>query len=391
MYRQESILSSDEQEVEELQSLVIDSGSSMMKAGFSGDDVPRAVFPSIVGRAQTQRLSIYSPTHFKDTSIGDAASPQGGILSLNYPIKKGIVTSWDDMEKIWHHTFFNELRVDPEDHSILLTESPSNPKANREQMTQIMFETFHVPAMYISIQAVLSLYASGRTTGMVLDAGHGVCHTVPIFDGYALPHAISRLGIAGKDLTEYLMRILKERGHDFTSPSDKEIVQDIKKKVAYVAVDFEAEMAKVEESSASIDANYELPDGQIITVGSERFRCSEVLFQPNMLGKERDGIHKLVKESTKKCNKDIQRDMYETIVLAGGSTMFKNMGERLKKEITALAPPSHKVNVVSPPERVYSVWIGGSILSTVSSFQEMWVEKDMYDEIGPSIVHRMCF
>ncbi|XP_072897515.1 actin-1-like isoform X2 [Hemitrygon akajei] len=371
---------------EEVSAIVIDNGSGLIKSGISGDKEPRSIFYNVIGKPRQKSLIIGAGQ--KDFYIGEEAQAKRGVLSIKYPVEHGIVTSWDDMDKIWRYMYDNDLKIKPNERPALVTEAPLNPLGNRERMCQILFEGFEVPAMYVAVQAVLALYASGRTTGCVMDSGDGVTHTVPIYEGYCLPHAVLRLELGGRDLTEYLVRILTESGISFVSTAEKEIVRDIKERLCYVALDLQAEMCR---KPCEVEKDYKLPDGQVIKIQSQRFRCPETLFIPANIGIEAPGIDKLCFNAIMKCDIDLRRDLYANVILAGGSSLFPGIDERMLKELTKMVPTGTPVKVCAPAERKNSVWIGGSILSSLSAFRQMWVTDCEYKEVGANIVHRKCF
>ncbi|CAK8995739.1 unnamed protein product [Durusdinium trenchii] len=300
--------------------VVIDVGSGKCKAGIAGEEHPTCVFTSIIGRPKTE--NVMQGSGDKAYYVGEDAQAKRGILKISYPVEHGIVQDWEDMEIIWKHTFFNQLRVQPTERAVLLAEAALNPKANRERMTQIMFEVFYTPAIYVSTQAVLALYASGRTTGIVCDSGDGVTHVVPVYEGFLVPHAVGRVHLAGRELTEYVMKLVAEAGTALSTSAEREIARDIKEKCCYVAENYEAELHKA-ETSKECTMTHELPDGQTVQLNSERFRCPEALFRPTLLGQpETEGIHLQVFNAIMRCDLDVRRDLFVNIVVSGGSTCF---------------------------------------------------------------------
>jgi len=386
---------------DEKPAIIMDNGTGMMKCGLSGTDAPTVTFASCVGYPKNKAMMTGGN---KEYYVGEEAQQKRGILVLKFPLEHGVITNWEDMEKIWAHTFDNELRVvvggeseDDEDVAgVLLTEAPMNPRENRERMTQIMFETFNARRFYVAIQAVLSLYASGRTTGVVVDCGDGVSHTVPIYEGYSMPHAIQRINLAGRDLTDYICKILTESKINLHTSAERMSAMKIKEELCYVSMNFEEEV----DNFAGKEKQFELPDMSIVTVHNQIIRCPELMFKPSLDGKEMMGLHELAKKTIDDCDLDVRKDLLQNIVMSGGTTMFPNMPERLQAEVEKLVAEGAKVKVIAPPERMISVWIGGSILASLSTFSRMWINQYSqpdasppitgYDEVGPRIVHQMC-
>ncbi|XP_078061851.1 actin-1-like [Mustelus asterias] len=367
----------------ETAAVVIDNGTGYTKAGFAGDDKPRVVVRSLVGIPNQATNEFHKGP---DYYVGSAIPSDPWIVKTPV-VTNGIVTDWDALEMLWHHVFYQELRVAPEEHAVLLSDAPLSPTTNRERAAELLFEGFGVPAMYVVHQSLLSLYSTGRTTGLIIESGLGVSYTAPIHNGYTMPHATFRLDLAGGGLTDYMAKLLEECGNPF-SPEEMHIVRNIKETCCYVAQDFNEEMVANENDYLT---DYELPDGHIITIGNERFRCPESLFKPEMVGLTDPGLHALAMKSLEKCEADYQPELLNNIVLSGGSSMFPGFAERIQRDMGELVPNCAKLNVYASPQRKFSVWIGGSITACLNTFQSMWVSRRDYDEKGPVIVHRRCF
>jgi centractin len=402
------------------QPIVIDNGSGVIKAGFAGGDKPRVHLRSYVGRLKHPRVMPGGALEGNDTFVGSKVEEHRGALTISYPIENGVVTNWADMERLWYYLYSKDnLNVAHEDHAVLLTEAPLNPYHNREKAAEIFFEGLNVPALYVSIQAILSLFASGRTTGVVLDSGDGVTHVVPVYEGLAIPHAIQRIDVAGRAVTQQLQMLLRRQGYHFQTSAEFEIVRQIKEQCCMVAFNpslLEEQFyshssgtnassgatiggtgaANATSTSTSTTINptlapykqtFKLPDGNSIELTTETFRAPEILFAPELLGLECKGIPDQLLHSIMKTDIDLRKRLLSQIVLAGGSTLFPGYGERLLNELRkhTLTPKECKVRIAAPPERLHTTWIGGSILASLSTFKNMWVTKSEYLDHGPRI------
>ena len=354
--------------------IVIDNGSRYIQAGFSSEDGPRVVISSCVGHPKYS-----SNTNF---FFGNDGEYRNRPFKLNYPNDRGYINDWDEMEKIWNHIFTNELKVSSEEQNVLLTGYLKYPKETREKIAQTMFEKFNVPGLYIANPGVLAIYCAGKFDGIAIDLGEGGSRFIPIFDVFSLSHAEIYQNFGGKDLTEYMAILLNNSGYRFKFSTDREIIEKIKKEICYVAFDYEEELKSVK------NINYRLPDDKVIIAKDQRIKCPEVLFKPGIYN-----IGQACYDSIQKCDIDIRKDLYHNIVLSGGTSLFNGLPQRFEKEIKNLAPESMKeeVRVIASPERRFASWIGGSILSSISEFENIFIEKYEYEEQGATIVHRKCF
>ena len=364
-------------------------GSSSIQAGFAGSDAPSYVQPSVVGIQKETVESMMVGVTMDLKYCGECALQNCETVNLTHPIERGVVKNWGTFETLITDVFYNNLRLTPDECNLLVAEPPLNPRENRERLCQLFFETYNVPQFRLEIDGLLSLYSIGGITGLSVSSGGGVTSVLPVYEGYVIRSAMKRLDIGGSDVTEYLTRLLTEGGYYFRTSTDREIVRRIKESLAYVSYNFNQDMATYyAQWVPEMEKMYELPDGNIITISDQLFRCTECLFQPlTQMGRDHIGIHQLIHNSIKECDIDVRRDIYPNIMLTGGNTMLPGFSERIQKEIINLAPPKSKIRLISPPERKYSVWIGGSVLANVSLRADTSISKQQYDEIGPTVIN----
>ncbi|KJE92290.1 actin-like protein 2 [Capsaspora owczarzaki ATCC 30864] len=380
--------------------VVCDNGTGFVKCGFAGTNFPTAIFPSLVGRPILRSDEKVGDVVVKDLMVGDEAAAVRAMLDIKYPMDNGIVRSWEDMEHVWNYTFQERLKIDPKNCKVLLTEPPMNPKKNREKMLETMFEKYNFAGVYVAIQAVLVLYAQGLLTGVVVDAGDGVTHIVPVFDGFALPHLTRRLDIAGRDITRYLIKLLLLRGYAFNHSADFETVRQLKEKVCYSAYDIESETKLARQTTVLVE-KYTLPDGRVISVGQERFEAPEALFQPHLINVDAPGVAEMLFNTINAADIDTRPEFYKHIVLSGGSTMYPGLPSRLEREIKQLylerilkgdtsKLSKFKIRIEDPPRRKHMVYLGGAVLADIMKNKEsFWISREEWKAQGPRCLEKL--
>jgi len=429
--------------------IVIDNGSGSIKAGMGGNQRPSSVIPSCIGVPKHRRVMLQADRK-KRYFFGNQEMENSGLCRLVYPMKNGVVSGPDNlkyMTSLWEYVYKSHINAPAQDHPVLLTEAVHNPIRNRVETAKIFFEQFNVPALYFAPPSVLSLYASGRMTGCVVDSGHGLSSVVPICQGFAIPHAIQRIDIGGEEVTNYLEYLLRKSGSKLNNTSsEQEIVRKIKEKecelqiggrgagagmsgiggggmsgyganskkpklgdeddaktVSYNSMFYEyieqdlnmngaggTGIASVSSATAVTAPKYVLPDGTELNIGSARFIAPEVLFNPSIIGAEYGGIQDCIYDCIHKCDLDLRKDLYKTVVLSGGTTNVKNFGRRLVTELQAKVPKA-RIKIYAPLERHLTAWIGGSLVSILEGFRPMWITTKEHTECGDSILFRKSF
>ncbi|CAK1588122.1 unnamed protein product [Parnassius mnemosyne] len=365
-------------------SVVFDLGSQNTKAGFAGESFPRCMIPTTLGRFRRSGLS----DGFPDVTLGEEAIKMRGVNHLDWPVDKGFIKDWDDVEKLWHHIFYRKLHVPPEEARVMYVIHPLTSKRDKEKITEIMFESFMVRNIYLGLSPALVLHASGRTSGVVWENGYSCSYVAPVFEGFPIKNATITSQINGKTLTECLQNLMNKVGYSFTTPTEIELLESIKAQLCYVAREYDEEVV-----SENNKIKFDLPDGQHVLIGEERFKCPELLFQPHLLKLQCPSIVDDICTSIKKCDLEYKSLFYNNIVLSGGSSLLKGLSDRLTIELNKQVKdlPDVETNVDAMSSRHLAAWAGGSILASMDSLNGFWMTKDEYEDDGADRVHCKFF
>ncbi|VDP69632.1 unnamed protein product [Echinostoma caproni] len=360
--------------------IVLDNGADYLKAGFAGESAPRILVPMLT----THSLSSWGTAEW---FVGEHAKALRRELPVRCPISHGQVTNFEELAIIWQYMYAKELRTNPADHPVLITEYPVLPQYHRERMAEMAFEKFSVPAIYFSNQSVLSLYAVGLSTGLSVDIGTETTNVVPVVETFLITDAVKRRTIGGVDVTNFLQRLLVSGNPKVSRFITADVTRYFKERLCYVAPTLSSEALSYADSQP---VSYQTPDGQLVNIGRERLIAPEILFSPKQAGLEGNGIQHSIVAAIRECPEELHSYLNGTIVLSGGTTMSKGLPERVRQEVKNLTGEKVVVNVHASPHRKYAVWIGGSILGSLNTFHKLLISKKEFEEIGPSVVHQKC-
>ena len=363
---------------------VIDSGSWLTKSGQGGTDTPSSFMLSQVGTQKDGVPHLPSSPH---NVYGMNAQMKANEYALTSPFAMGEINHIDLAGKLWYEIIYNELKIDPTTNTFLLTDSPFCSIAMREKTVEMFFEDFRVPYFAIYPQTVLSLYSTGRTTGLVTDLGETYSYSMAVVDGYMLKQTTTKSELGGKHLNDFCEKLLKQEKLNYGTIPEVDVPRDIKEKLCYVSTDYMGEMKTFMNSNQKNEI-YELPDGHKMHINDILIRVPEILFQPTLMGYEQPGIQKIVMTTIQKADSDIRTELLQNITLVGGTSQFQNIDKRMFNEISDQETKNHKVKVIAYLDRKYASWTGGSVLTSLNTFNDTLISSAEYHEYGSSIVNR---
>ena len=370
--------------------IIIDLGSGQIKAGFSGQDLPKKIFNSFIGEPKYKKLIKYINKENKISNeiyIGSQCDKNLNILKLRYPIEHGHFINEKDIYPIFNY-IFSILKISSEDiknHPILVTEPLQNPIQNRENISQILFEKFYINKLFFASQPILSLFSTSNTTGTILESGEGVSQSCVIYEGYSIPNSFERCDFGGADVTNYLDDILKKMGYFFETSAEKILIKEIKEKYCWACPTNIFE--NIKKNAEFEKENHFLPDGNVMKLGVERIYPPEILFKPEIIGLEYPGFHEMIFNSINNANIELRTKLFENILLSGGNTAINGIGNKTYSEIKKMVNQNIKINIHSPKNPHLLSWIGGNVISGLEIFKKMWITKQEWEEKGNIILH----